>query len=183
MSNTPQHYAPVRRILTGHNAAGESVIAEDAASPFSMHLPGVPSFGVTDLWKIPRTPFPLENTAETCAMPIQLAPPAGGNVLRIVEFPPDASYLEGWDRERAFGGMGDSGHAALAENSQRHAAMHKTSSVDYAIVLSGEIWAVMDLDETLMKAGDVLIQRGTNHAWSNRSAAPCRVAFVLTDAR
>ncbi len=61
--------------------------------------------------------------------------------------------------------------------------MHKTDTVDYAIVMSGEIVAVMDDGETLLKAGDVLIQRGTNHAWSNRSDAFCRIAFVLIDGR
>jgi quercetin dioxygenase-like cupin family protein len=59
--------------------------------------------------------------------------------------------------------------------------MHTTRSVDYAIVLSGEIWAVLDEDEVLMKAGEVLVQRGTNHAWSNRSTEPARLAFILVD--
>ena len=65
----------------------------------------------------------------------------------------------------------------------RHAHMHRTRSIDYAIVLSGEIWAVMDEGETKMVAGDVLIQRGTNHAWANRSNVPCVVAFALIDAK
>ena len=65
----------------------------------------------------------------------------------------------------------------------RHAHMHRTRSIDYAIVLSGEIWAVMDEGETKMVSGDMLIQRGTNHAWANRSNAPCVVAFVLIDAK
>jgi uncharacterized cupin superfamily protein len=59
--------------------------------------------------------------------------------------------------------------------------MHRTETVDYAIVLEGEIWAVMDEGETLLRAGDVLIQRGTNHAWANRSASTARIAFVLID--
>ena len=61
--------------------------------------------------------------------------------------------------------------------------MHKTETVDYAIILSGEITAVMDEGETVMRAGDILIQRGTNHAWANRSGEPCRIAFVLIDGR
>ena len=65
----------------------------------------------------------------------------------------------------------------------RHAHMHRTRSIDYAIVLSGEIWAVMDVGETKLVAGDVLVQRGTNHAWANRSDAPCIIAFVLIDAK
>ena len=63
----------------------------------------------------------------------------------------------------------------------KHPGMHRTETVDYAIVLEGEIWAVMDEGETLMRAGDVLIQRGTNHAWANRSNATARIAFVLID--
>ncbi len=59
--------------------------------------------------------------------------------------------------------------------------MHRTETVDYAIVLEGEIWAVMDEDETLLRAGDILVQRGTSHAWANRSAKTARVAFVLID--
>ena len=61
--------------------------------------------------------------------------------------------------------------------------MHITDTVDYAIILFGEMYAVMEEGETLMKAGDVLVQRGTNHAWSNRSGDVCRVAFILIDGR
>ncbi len=64
----------------------------------------------------------------------------------------------------------------------RHPGFHKTASLDYAIVLSGEIYALLDEGEVLLRAGDVLIQRGTNHAWSNRTGEPARVAFVLIDA-
>ncbi len=61
--------------------------------------------------------------------------------------------------------------------------MHRTESVDYAIILEGEIWAVMDKNETLMRTGDVLVQRGTNHAWANRSDNTARIAFVLLDGK
>ena len=72
---------------------------------------------------------------------------------------------------------------ALVEDNPRHPGMHRTDTVDYAVVVSGEIWAVMDEGETLLRAGDCLVQRGTSHAWSNRSDRPCRVAFVLVSAR
>ena len=62
-----------------------------------------------------------------------------------------------------------------------HPGMHTTETIDYAIILAGEIYAIMDEGEKLMKAGDVLIQRGTNHAWSNRSGKTCRIAFILID--
>lgn len=66
---------------------------------------------------------------------------------------------------------------------RRHPGMHKTDTVDYAIVLSGEIYAVLDQDEVLLRAGDCLIQRGTSHAWSNRTQEPCAIAFVLVAAK
>jgi Cupin domain len=68
-------------------------------------------------------------------------------------------------------------------DASRHPGMHKTDTVDYALVLSGEIWALMDEGETLLRAGDTLVQRGTNHAWSNRGDQPCLVAFILVSAR
>jgi quercetin dioxygenase-like cupin family protein len=77
---------------------------------------------------------------------------------------------------------GSSARAAFDRGSPRHPGFHKTSSVDYAIVLAGEIYALMDEGEVLLKEGDVLVQRGTNHAWSNRSDAPAYLAFMLIDA-
>src|SRR5262249_43000220 len=62
-----------------------------------------------------------------------------------------------------------------------HPLMHRTETIDYAVVLSGEIYCILDDSEVLLKAGDVLIQRGTNHAWSNRSKEPCDILFVLID--
>lgn len=182
-ASMPTDYRPVRRLVTGHDTEGRSVFLSDADAAVHMHLPGVPSFGVIDVWKLQRIPEVLVDRRETCEAPIQLAPPAGGCVLRVVEFPPDAAYVGQWNRDQAFSGMGESGSHAVAADSSRHEAMHKTESVDFAIVLEGEIWAVLDADERLMRTGDILIQQGTNHAWSNRSATPARVAFVLTAAK
>jgi quercetin dioxygenase-like cupin family protein len=78
--------------------------------------------------------------------------------------------------------VGDSGAKAVAGTAKRHEGIHRTDSTDYAIVIEGEVFAVRDETGTLMHAGDVLVQRGTNHSWSNRSNAPCLVAFVLIDA-
>jgi quercetin dioxygenase-like cupin family protein len=74
------------------------------------------------------------------------------------------------------------GHAAGKAQPPRHHAMHRTRSIDYAIVLSGEIDMLLDESEIHLKAGDVLVQQATNHAWVNRGSAPCRIAFVLIDA-
>ena len=173
---------PIRRIVTGHDAGQRSIIVSDQASPHVMAIHGIPTHAVTDLWSTRTTPAD-STAADVCKLPIQLAPPANGSVFRVVEFPPDRDWLGRVDTRAAFASMGESAAKALSGAAQQpHPFMHKTASVDYALVMSGEIWAVLDAEETLMQAGDVLIQRGTNHAWSNRSALPCLIAFVLIDA-
>lgn len=173
---------PVRRIVTGHDREGRSCVASDGPSPHSMTLAGVSNFGVTDIWKTDRSPASNRGAADACSGAISLAPPAHGTVFRVVEFPPDREYVGKWQPDAAFGSMGESGSQAIHSQASRHEGMHTTNSVDYAFVLEGEIWAVLDRDEVLMKTGDVLVQRGTSHAWSNRSERPCMVGFVLIDA-
>jgi mannose-6-phosphate isomerase-like protein (cupin superfamily) len=175
-------FKPVRRIVTGHDGDGRSIVLSDDASPHTMHLPGVPAFGVTDLWRTWSAPASNAGSEDGCRGPITLAPPERGSVFRMVQFPPDKDYIGKWDADAGFGGMGESGAGALDRKAPRHEAMHKTRSVDYAFVFSGEIVAVLDREEVVMRPGDVLIQRGTNHAWSNRTDEPAIVGFVLIDA-
>jgi mannose-6-phosphate isomerase-like protein (cupin superfamily) len=111
-----------------------------------------------------------------------LPPPKSGSVFRVIEYPPDSERLAAIAREEKLPDDGSGRAAATDRKNPRHAGFHKTNTIDYAIVLSGEIFAMMDDGEVLLKAGDVLIQRGTNHAWSNRTDAPALVAFVLIDA-
>jgi hypothetical protein len=170
----------IRRVITGHNAQGKSVVVSDGPSPHVLTVPGVPTFGLTNLWVTDGSPADNTGSADAAARPVVLEPPAGGTIFRVVEFPPDQT-LGGFDRRAAFASMG-AGHA-MDPSPARHPGMHKTATVDYAIVLRGEIWALMDEGETLLRAGDVLVQRGTNHAWSNRSTTPCLVAFILVSAR
>src|SRR5713226_783094 len=152
---------PMRRILTGHNAQGKSVILSDGPSPHVLELAGMPGLALINLW-------------------VTDGAPARGTIFRVVDFPPDAAMAAAMDRGKAFEAMG-AGHA-MDPGAARHPGMHKTSTVDYALVLDGEIWAIMDEGEVLMRAGDCLVQRGTNHAWSNRSDRPCRIAFILVNA-
>jgi hypothetical protein len=170
---------PIRRVVTGHNASGKSVILSDGPSAHVLALPGRGDFGLTNLWVTDTSPASNEGKADAAARPVVLEPPAGGSIFRVVEFPPDKAG--GFDRKAAFASMG--ADHAMDPDASRHPGMHKTATVDYAIVLSGEIWALMDEGETLLKAGDCLVQRGTNHAWSNRSDRPCLVAFILISAR
>ena len=171
---------PIRRIVTGHNAKGQSVIVSDGPSPHVLALPGSSDFGLTNLWVTDRSPAGNDGNADAAARKVVLEPPANGTIFRVVEFPPERRGGT-FDRDAAFAAMG--ADHAMDPDGTRHPGMHKTSTVDYAIVLSGEIYALMDEGETLMKAGDTLVQRGTNHAWSNRSDAPCLVACILVNAK
>ena len=111
---------------------------------------------------------------------MHLEPPKNGTILRIVEFPPDTQWRQSANAREAFDSIG-AGHAP-----DRHSAdpmMHKTATVDYIIVLKGEIWAIVDKGEVLLKAGDIFVQRGTNHSWSVRTNEPCIIAAVLVSAR
>jgi uncharacterized cupin superfamily protein len=112
-----------------------------------------------------------------------LAPPLRGSNFRIVEFGPERDFPQDLKAIRAgFSEMGDAARAVADESHSRHPAMHRTNTLDYGIVLQGEIVLILDEGETTLRQGDVCIQRGTNHAWSNRSAARCVMAFVLLDA-
>jgi hypothetical protein len=172
---------PVRRVVTGHDAAGKSVFVSDAPSPHVFQRsPG--SAIVTELWETTRTPADNRGRADAIDRAFRLPPPKNGTVFRIIEYPPDRQRLAALTREHGAADDGSGRSAALDRGGARHPGFHKTSSVDYAIVLSGEIHALMDEGEVLLRAGDVLIQRGTSHAWSNRTDAPAVLAFVLVDA-
>jgi len=127
----------------------------------------------------------VDNGPEAIAAPLRLPPPAGGTRIRIVDIPPDTPEFLARGAERmaaAFGEIGDVGASTVAADSP-HPLMHRTETVDYGIVIEGELVLVLDTEERRLLPGDVVIQRGTNHAWANRSDRPCRIAFVLLDGR
>jgi mannose-6-phosphate isomerase-like protein (cupin superfamily) len=170
----------IRRVVTGHNAAGKSIFVSDAPTPHVFSRTKGSAI-VHELWETTHTPADNRGNADSIARGHRLPPPPNGSVFRVIEYPPDTERLAAIAREHAL--PDDSGRAeATDRNSPRHPGFHKTATIDYAIVLSGEIYAMMDEGEVLLKAGDVLVQRGTNHAWSNRTAEPAVVAFVLIDA-
>ena len=170
----------IRRLVTGHNAEGRSVIVSDEPSPHALVLMDTPACGLTNLWVTDTTPANNSVTGDDAERKIVLTPPKGGSIFRVVEFPPDKEIAGKVDRKAAFAAM--SASDAMSSDGSRHPLMHKTHTVDYAIIISGEIYAVMDEGESLMRSGDCLVQRGTNHAWSNRTDKPCLVAFILIDA-
>jgi quercetin dioxygenase-like cupin family protein len=142
-----------RRIVTGHEADGSPNFVEDALCPHAHPITG----GVitTELWCHAGLPDNSAGYADPIGADVAIPPPRNGSVLRIVEFP---------------------------ANSEVEPYQHRTASLDYCVVLEGDIYALVGKRERRMRAGDILIQRGTIHSWENRSNAPSRVLFVLIDA-
>ncbi|HYS58628.1 MAG TPA: cupin domain-containing protein [Burkholderiales bacterium] len=152
----------------------------DGESPYSFFLEKAGGLQLTELWETRSAPADNSGARDAAEHERRIAPVGGGTVFRIIEYPPDSVRLKTLAPDSFFPEMG----AQAADKAQRrHAGMHKTNTVDYAIVLSGEIYAVLDESEVLLRAGDCLVQRGTRHAWSNRTEKPCVIAFVLVAAK
>ncbi|MGH3210914.1 MAG: cupin domain-containing protein [Trebonia sp.] len=140
-----------RRVVTGHDASGTSVFASDDPVPAAHATPSGTLF--YELWATDSAPAAIDAVSPgPGAGPLSVAPARNGTVLRINELPPGAG-----------------------------SPMHRTQTVDYGIVLDGEVVLVLDDSETALRTGDVVVQRGTNHRWENRSGATARVAFILID--
>tara|TARA_R110002072_G_scaffold43737_51_gene122841 strand:+ start:1362 stop:1880 length:519 start_codon:yes stop_codon:yes gene_type:complete len=166
----------IRRVVTGHNEDGAAIIARDSIAE-NVRVRAANGLTSTLLWTEDATPADNAGDVDKADREIGVAPPDGGSVFRIVEFTPDDDSVSNEDMKRELGLDPDSGGPV------RHPGMHRTRSVDYAIVISGEIDMLVDEDEVHLTAGDVVVQRGTNHAWANRGTEPCRIAFVLIDAK
>ena len=173
----------VRRLVTGHDADGKAIFVEDGAAPVVHTFERRPGAAITELWKTTATPAPLGSDPDLTAGPMKLQPAAGGSVFRIVTMAPETAEVQArlaQDPKSAFGDIGAK-TASTFKAGGAHPMMHRTETIDYGLVLEGEVYAVLEDSERLMKAGDVIVQRGTNHAWSNRSGKPCKMAFILID--
>jgi quercetin dioxygenase-like cupin family protein len=141
-----------RRVVTGHDAEGRSVVVSDGPAPKSLKIS---SAVFHEIWSTTDTPAPIrpEEPAEPTSRPLRTPPDANGTVIRVVDLQP---------------------HAA--------SPMHRTESVDYGIVLEGEVHLVLDDgSDTRLGPGGVVVQRGTDHAWENRTDSVTRIAFILID--
>jgi len=175
---------PVRRIVVVDENDRSRCIA-DGPSPDVRTDPARPGFAATRIWVSDRTPPRLQGWRESLHLPHTLEPPPGGSVCRVVTFPPDDTYKGkvGAKEVRAyFAAMGSPGASTYSPRAP-HPYMQKTRTLDFCLVLEGEITLVLDTEEVPLKAGDTVVQRGTNHAWSNRSSKPCVVAFSSHDGK
>lgn len=174
----------VRRVVTGHDDQGRSIVISDGPAPFLHISPDDPEWYSTDVFRTDEMPAPIvAREGETTEGPRRQLPTKRGTVIRVNNFPPEPEHVRRMTPEdslRAFAALGNPGAATFGKGG-RHPLMHRTETIDYAIVLSGEIVMLLDEQEVLLKAGDILVQCGTNHAWVNRSNAPAVVVFVLID--
>lgn len=146
-----------RRVVTGHDGNGVSVVLSDGIVPVHRFMPqdGV---GFYEIWQTEDAPAVVAATepSEPTERTLRVPPEPRGTKIRINEFFPGYVDPEG-----------------------RQSPIHRTESIDYGVVLEGEIVLILDDSEVTLRAGDVCIQRGTNHAWANRTDKVCRVAFIL----
>jgi quercetin dioxygenase-like cupin family protein len=147
-------YPPIRRVVTGHDEGHVAKVLLDGPATNAKH----PQSGLvsTMMWCTDGAPAAIpvgEQPEDMGARILGTAPPRNGTRFAVIDFPPG-----------------------------NHPHMHRTETIDYVIVIEGEIEMDMDASTVKLKAGDIMIQRGTNHAWANRSGKRARVAFVLVDA-
>ena len=153
MANANRAAPRIRRIVTGHDKNGKAIVWMDG--PAANHK--FPDERVTStlIWVTDETPADFTKEEDAGNRILGTAPPAGGTRFAVIEFQP-----------------GNAMHG-----------LHRTDTVDYVICISGEIDMKMDDSTVKMKAGDVMVQLGTNHAWVNRGKDPARIAFVLVDGK
>lgn len=168
----------IRRIVTAVNPDGKSVVASDGSPPRAVTLELTGGTTLTDLWHLgapPESPADggdLDRNAD-------LVPPPGGIHWRTVEYPPDSAAPADAELSDLVAEVKEKLPGFVENADLSRPGMHKTETIDFGVVLSGEIWLELDEGEVHLKPGDCVVQRGTMHAWRNRSDRPCVVSFVL----
>ena len=176
-------FPAIRRVVTGHDAKGRAVVASDGPLPTVVEIAAIPGTVFHEVWSTSETPAIVNNAPDPTTGALMLPPPKQGTRLRFVDIPPDTPEFLAHGAARmhaAFGETGDA-HVSTVNADSPHPLMHRTESVDYGVVIDGEMTLVLDDAEIALAQGSVVIQRGTNHAWANRSGRACRMLFVLID--
>jgi mannose-6-phosphate isomerase-like protein (cupin superfamily) len=176
-------FPPIHRVVTGHDADGKAVIASNGPLPTVIEVAAIPGTVFHEVWETRATPAPIDNGADPSTGPLSLPPPQSGTRMRFVDIPPDTQEFLAHGAAKmkeAFSQVGDVA-ASTVQSHSPHPLMHRTESIDYGVVIEGEMTLVLDDSEVLLRHGSVVIQRGSNHAWANRSGKPCRMLFVLID--
>jgi len=176
-------FPPIHRVVTGHDAQGRSIISSDGPLPTVVEVAAIPGTLFHEVWSTSATPARVDNGPDPSLGALVLSPPTRGTRMRFVDIPPDTEeFLASANSKmhEAFSQIGEAS-ASTVQTDSPHPLMHRTESVDYGIVIEGEMTLVLDRGEVALKPGSVVVQRGTNHAWANRSGKPCRMLFILVD--
>ena len=169
----------MRRIVTGHDEKGKSVITIDGPPARSL---GEEAGGLYELWNTDGNEINTLDEIDRADSEVLLSPPNGGTKFRYFQINPapegvPADLIEAATAE-AFEKMGAAHHRV---DTTRHPAMHKTKTIDYIILLKGDVTLLLDNEEVDLKPFDVVVQRGTNHAWVNNGNEPALFIAVLID--
>ncbi|HJX20501.1 MAG TPA: cupin domain-containing protein, partial [Steroidobacteraceae bacterium] len=164
--------------------SGKSVAIHDGPTSDVRTDPARPGFASTRIWVTDTTPASITHARDPLALPHTIEPPPRGSVCRIVTLPPEAAFRGkvGASEVAAFFRAMGSPAASTYSAQAPHPYMQKTRTLDFCLILEGEITLVLDTAEVQLAAGDTVVQRGTNHAWSNRSDRPCTIAISSHDA-
>jgi mannose-6-phosphate isomerase-like protein (cupin superfamily) len=172
-------------VVTGHDSNGKAVVVSDGPAPVHTN-PLRPGQRSDEVWKTSAMPIPIGRVEpDPVTGKRQLHPAPHGTMFRISEVPPESDAIRSMTPEQAREAFRASGaeEASTWGRGGRHPLMHRTETVDYAVVLEGEITLLLDNEDVKLRAGDVVIQRGTSHAWSNRSGKPVKMLYVLIDGK
>lgn len=176
-------FPAIHRVVTGHDEHAKAVVVSNGPLAVVRELDSIPGTVFHEVWNT-TGPRPLiDNGADPTTDGLVLPPPANGTRIRFVDIPPDSEAFLAHGAagmKAAFSEIGDAAASTVKADSP-HPLMHRTESIDYGIVIEGELTLVLDDSEVELKPGSVVIQRGTNHAWANRSGKPCRMLFILVD--
>ena len=178
----PAGVKPARRVVTIDKEAGKSILVSDGPSPDVRTDPARPGYALARMWATDAAPAKI--VIESLHLPLTLKPPARGSVFNVVTAPPDANWKGkvGATEVKAFFAAMGVPDASTYSSSAPHPYMQKTRTLDFCTVTQGELVLVLDTQEVVVKAGDIVIQQGTNHAWCNRTNAPAVVAIASHDA-
>ena len=167
----------IRRVVTGLDADNKAIVLFDSRLPLQAGPYGLQS---TNLWVTSSYPLGFSFKDDTAATPVGISPLDNGTKFRVVEFPPLDPATEG-KMEPGFLMKAVGPVAPARGRPVSHPLMHRTRSVDYAVVLSGEIDMMLDDAVVHLRPGDTVVQQATNHAWVNHGTETCRILFVLMD--
>lgn len=165
----------IRRVVTGHDGQGKSVFVSDACAARAKDFSDIPGYGISQVWSRDSA-----SEADQSSLGGSLLPGVGGSSLLMVSLPPDSVMAAPLNPQRAFGEMIEALPGLIECFEPEAPGMHRTPTLDYVVILEGELWLELDNGEQrLLRSGDVVIQHGTRHAWRNKSEHPVRVAVFM----